>query len=199
MTSHGIRGWRSMRRTGPSMLVEAVAVVAAMAAVAAVSAAAVLAAGPAAETAQAGAVAAAAKAAPAAETEVVIEIEAVDAEGLAGYDATLLFAATVVRLTDIVAGEFLPEGSDQVGPLELAEGEVEIGSWNEAGNTVIGSGTLAVARFEVLGDGPSRIRLGGRPDANVLFGAAGVPLEPPARLRLVGVPPPGIFLPWATR
>ncbi len=127
--------------------------------------------------------------------ELVITITARNATGLAAFDATLIYDPETVTFVELRPGDFLPEGSELLGPEDSGDGSVSFGAFSPAGATVDGSGTLAEAVFSTLGERAPDLRLDR--DNSGLSGPDGAALSRPAGLSALGVPAESIYLPWA--
>lgn len=129
--------------------------------------------------------------------EHIVAITASGAEGLAAFDATVLYDPDTVGFVEIRPGDFLPEGSVILGPTLGIRccGSVTFGSYSPTGATVDGSGTLVEVVFTLLGDAAPELSLDGA--SSGLYGADGARLGPPARLSVMGASAEAIYLPFA--
>ena len=127
--------------------------------------------------------------------EHVITIAARDTTGMAAFDVTLLYDPETVTFVEIRPGDFLPEGSEMLGPADGGDGSVSFGAFSPGGATVDGSGTLAEAVFSVSGDLAPDLRMDR--DHSGLYGLDGAPLGPPAALSISGASAEAIYLPFA--
>ena len=111
---------------------------------------------------------------------VVAELLISDAQGLASFEATILYDSDVISPTLITLGPMVPSDSVPLGPNYDETGAVSFGSYNATGATTDGDGILATARFVATAPGVTDLRLD--PRATGATDTLGVALDAPISL-----------------
>lgn len=128
-----------------------------------------------------------------------VELRVVDAEGLAAFDAEIRYDPTRVEPRGLTGGDFLPEGSEMLGPVLVEPDRLRVGSFATGGQTSTGGGVLAVLTFQRLGHETGELSLVA--ERSGAYDATGASIAPPARLALGDGPATTarVYLPIAAR
>lgn len=131
--------------------------------------------------------------------ELQVDLLIERAEGLAAFDAEIRYDPALLAPSGLAPGAFLPEGSEMLGPETPEKGRVLIGSYSTGEDAASGDGTLAMLRFEVLGEGDPGLELVAA--ASGAYDKSGASISPPARIFLEGSAPETatIYLPSALK
>ena len=119
---------------------------------------------------------------PAAGEELMVSINIMGGEGVAGYEADVSFDPTALEYVSHANGDYLPAGAIAV-PTQPTENSIKV-SAVAIGATADGDGTLATVTFKVVEAKASMIGLSGV----IIADAASVPLEITTADGMVTVP-----------
>lgn len=80
-------------------------------------------------------------------------------EGMAAFDATVLYSTDALTPTAVTVGPFVPDGSTTLGPDYSDPGRVSFGAYNAQGEVASGAGVVATVYFGVVGLGSPGLAL----------------------------------------